>query len=401
MPEGRHDLLIGEGVLQAIGQNLPTPEGTELIAGDNLHISAGWVDVGVQACDPGYEHREDLNAVVQAAAAGGYVAIATFPNTHPAIHSKSEVLYVRNKTAAAPTKVYPIGAVSVDCAGKDLAELYDMHKAGAIAFSDGSQPVQDASLLLRALQYAKAFDGLIINQPHHRTLAGGGQMHEGLTSTMLGLKGLPALAEEIAVQRDLSLLEYAEGRLHLHLISTRKSVAMVRAAKAAGLPVTCSVAVANLCFTDEKLIDFDAHWKVLPPLRSQSDAEALTEGVLDGTIDLICSNHAPWDVESKNLEFTYADFGMIGLETAFSLYATHLADRIPLSKWIDCCAIRPRKLLGLPMPTLAVGQPVELTLFDPAAEWTLTPADLRSRSANTPLLGAVLRGRALRTTRSL
>lgn len=290
---------------------------------------------------------------------------------------------------------YPVGAVSQGCEGKDLAELFDMHTAGAIAFSDGRNSVQDAGLLLRAMQYARAFNGLIVNEPHHKTIAAGGQMHEGVVSTSLGMKGVPALAEEIMVQRDLSLLEYAQGRLHLHLLSTAKSVALVRAAKKAGLPVTASVAVANLCFTDDQLSHFDSNWKILPPLRSQTDADALLEGLADGTIDFICSNHTPWDEEAKNLEFPYAEFGMTGMETAFALCRTYLSKHLSISDLIEKIAIAPRRVFGLPLPEIKPGTPAELTVFDPDAEWIFLEKDIRSKSHNTPFTGQTFKGKVL------
>lgn len=220
-------------------------------------------------------------------------------------------------------------------------------------------------------------------------------MHEGLMSTSLGLKGLPALAEELMVQRDLSLLEYSGGRLHIHLISTAKSVALVRAAKKAGLPVTCSVAVANLCFTDGKMADFDSNWKVVPPLRGDSDVKALLEGLMDGTIDFICSNHTPWHEEAKNLEFTYADFGMIGLETTFALCQTFLSNTLNIRELVEKLSLAPRRVLGLDVPQIAVGQRAEITVFDPGTEWVLDEKDIRSKSKNTPFIGQTFKGRVL------
>ena len=389
------DILIRDGVIEVIGENLPAGKGAEIWEWPNACVSPGWFDAGIQACDPGYEHREDLRTAGYAAAAGGFTSVAAFPNTSPAIHSKSEVLYIKNKTAGSPVTFYPIGAVSQGCEGKDLAELFDMHSAGAIAFSDGRKAVQDAGLLLRALLYVKAFNGLVINEPHHKTIAAGGQMHEGVISTSLGLKGVPTLAEEIMVQRDLSLLDYAHGRLHLHLLSTAKSVALVRAAKKAGLPVTASVAVANLCFTDEKLADFDSNWKLLPPLRSQSDADALIEGLKDGTIDFICSNHTPWDEESKNLEFPYAEFGIIGLETAFALCRTFLNKKLSVNDLIEKMAVAPRRVFGLQTPVIQPGARAEITVFDPDAEWILKENDIRSKSRNTPFIGRSFKGKVL------
>jgi len=393
---GPQDIRIDDGIIQAVGKNLPMEAGVREISFPGaVHASAGWMDVGVHTGDPGYEHREDLRSACAAAAAGGFTAIACAPNTLPVVDSKSSVVYIQNKTAGLPVSVHPIGAISVGAQGADLAELYDMHAAGALAFSDGRMPVQDAGLLLRAMQYARAFQGLIMNRPHHKSIAAGGQMHEGLISTQLGMRGIAALSEEVAVQRDLSLLEYAGSRLHLHLISTQKGVAMVRAAKAAGLPVTASVAVANLCFTDEALANFDSNWKVLPPLRDEPHRQALLEGLVDGTIDFICSNHMPWDKEAKNVEFPFAEFGMTGLETAFALCRTFLEKQLSLQQLVQCWAGGPRKVLGLPIPEIKPGARAELTLFDPDLEWTFTEKDIRSKSVNTPFVGQQFKGKVL------
>ncbi len=389
------DILLHDGLIKTIGENIAVPHGTLVWESDNLCVSPGWLDVGVYAADPGYEHREDLATATAAAAAGGFTAIACFPNTDPALHTKSEILYVKNKTATMAVNCYPIGAVSQACEGKDLAELFDMHAAGAIAFSDGKYAVQDAGLLLRALQYAKAFNGLVINVPHHKTIAAGGQMHEGVMSTSLGLKGLPALAEELMVQRDISLLEYAEGRLHIHLISTAKSVDLIRTAKKAGLPITCSVAAANLCFTDEKLADFDSNWKIMPPLRSKADTDALLNGLTDGTIDFISSNHTPWHEEAKNLEFPYADFGMIGLETCFALCRTFLGKKLTTNDLVEKLSLAPRRILGLPIPKIAQGERAELTVFDPDSKWVFEETSLRSKSHNTPFIGQKFKGKVI------
>lgn len=394
--EEPQDISIRDGVIEAIGRDLPAPNDADVFTFEGTaFVSPGWFDVGIQTGDPGFEHREDLHSASNAAAAGGFTAVACFPNTLPATDSKSAISYILNKTAGEPVWFYPIGALSVHAEGKDLAELYDMHTAGAVAFSDGNRPVQDAGLLLRALQYAKAFNGLILNWPHHKTIAGGGQMHEGVLSTMLGMKGIPALAEEISVQRDLSLLAYSGGRLHLHLLSTRKGVELVRAAKAAGWPVTASAAVANLCFTDEQLAEFDSNWKVLPPLRDNDHRKALLEGLADGAIDFICSNHTPWDTEAKNLEFPFAEFGMIGLETAFALCRTYLRDQMPVEMLVQKWALAPRRALGLPVPAITPGAYAELTVFDPEATWTFTEQHIRSRSHNTPFVGQEFRGRVL------
>lgn len=390
------DIRISGDTIMAVGKNLPMEPGVREMTFDGEVCAApGWLDLGTQVGEPGYEHREDLRSTARAAAAGGFTAVACLPNTHPPVDAKSGVAYVRNKTAGWPVAFLPIGALSVGTTGKDLAELYDMHAAGAVAFSDGTHPVQDAGLLLRALQYTQAFDGLVINWPHHKTIAANGLLHEGLVSTELGMKGIPALAETIAVQRDLSLLEYAGGRLHLHLLSSRKGVELVRAAKAAGLPVTASVAVANLCATDEALADFGSYWKVLPPLRDEQHRIALLEGLADGTIDCICTNHAPWDPEAKNLEFPYAEFGMIGLETAFALCRTFLEKELALPDLVQLFAVGPRRVLGLPVPEIAPGAKAEFALFAPDAPWVFSEKAVRSKSNNSPFLGQTLRGKML------
>ncbi len=391
------DILIKDGRIAEIGVQIAAPKNAEVWQSEKLCVSPGWMDVGVQVCDPGYEHREDLRSALAASAAGGYTAIVCFANTSPALHSKSEILYIKNKAAGlqSPVTVHPIGAISQGCEGKDLAELMDMHSAGALAFSDGNKAVQDAGLLLRAIRYVQSFNGLVFNEPYHKSIASGGQMHEGLMSTSLGLKGIPALAEELMVQRDLSLLEYAGGRLHIHLVSTAKSVDMIRAAKKAGKQVTCSVAVANLCFSDEKLADFDSNWKVLPPLRSPEDNKALLQGLADGSIDFICSNHIPWDEEAKNLEFPFADFGMTGLETCFALCRTFLGTSMGINDLVEKIACAPRRALGLPVPALKVGEPADLTVFDPDAEWVYAEKTMRSKSKNSPFVGETLRGKVI------
>lgn len=385
------DILIKDGIIAGVDPDLTAD--AEVWDTGGACVSPGWFDIGVQVCDPGHEHREDIQSALNAAAAGGFTGIACFANTSPAIHSKSEVLYVRNKAQLcnSPVELHPVGAVSQNCDGKDLAELIDMHHAGAVAFADGYRAVQDAGLLLRALQYAHAFDGLIMNRPHHKTVAAGGQMHEGIMSTSLGLRGIPALAEELMVQRDISLLEYSGGRLHIHLISTAKSAEMIRNARSRGLAVTCSVAAANLCFSDEMMADFDSNWKVMPPLRAGSDVEALRDAVLDGTIDLICSNHTPWHEEAKNLEFPYAEFGMTGLETAFSLCLAH--SDIPVELLIRKFALAPRNILGLPVPAIKKGEKANLTVFDPEVTWKYSHTE--SRSANSPFFGMEMKGKVL------
>jgi dihydroorotase len=311
------------------------------------------------------------------------------------MHSKSEIMYVKSSTRGGLVDCHPIGAVSENCAGKDITEMIDMHAAGAVAFSDGKKPVQDSGLMLRALQYVTSFEGVVINQPLDDHIAGDGQMHEGLMSTSLGMKGIPTIAEELMVQRDLELLEYTGSRLHLANLSGAGAVQRLREAKAQGMPVTGSVAVLNLAFDDDSLQNFDTNLKVMPPLRSAEDRAALIEGLKDGTIDIISSNHTPLEEESKKLEFPFAEFGAVTLETTYALLQTTLGEDLSPETLVNCLALRPRQLFRLPAPRLETGQPANLTVFHPGVKWSLRPHDIRSRSRNTPLLGRELTGAVL------
>ncbi len=388
------DILIGKnGTIDKIEPRIAASKGITVFEKEGTCVSVGWLDVGVHTCDPGFEHREDLASTARAAMAGGFTAVAPFPNTEPTIQTKSEILYIKNKTQSYLVDFYPIGALSADCKGKDIAEMVDMHQAGAIAFSDGKKAVQDAGLILRGMQYAKIFDGLVFNTPYDKSIASHGQMHEGEVSTSLGLPAIPTMAEELMLQRDIQLLEYADGRLHVHNISTARSVELIKQAKKQGLKITASVAAINLCFEDKILRGFDSHFKVMPPLREKNDIEALIKGLKEGTIDFIDSNHTPIDTEGKNLEFPYAAFGAIGLETAYAMTNTFLSKKLNTNQLVEFFALNPRKVLGVNIPDIAVGQVANLTLFNPKTEWTFTEKDIYSKSKNTPLVGRILRGR--------
>lgn len=390
----RKDILVRNGKLESIREAV-TAEGAKRLEGEQLCVSPGWMDMGVQTGDPGFEHRENLESVGAAAAAGGFTAIACQPNTEPKLHSKPEVLYIRNNTRGQLVKFYPLGAISRDCAGKDITEMIDMHAAGALAFSDGKKPVQDSGLMLRALQYVKAFGGLVINQPLDRGIAGAGQMHEGEVSTTLGLPGIPAMAEELMVQRDLQLLEYAESRLHLANLSTAGAVQMVREARKKGLAVTASVSVMNLAFDDAAVNTFDAHYKLMPPLRSREDREALREGLLDGTIGAISSNHHPLEEELKKKEFSYAEFGATGLEVLYAVCKTCVGGWLTDELIVEKLAFGPRRIFGLPLPPLEEGQPADLTVFSPVQQWAYSRDQVLSRSFNSPFIEKQLTGRPL------
>ncbi len=399
------DLLIDNGLIRQIGQKLSVQADVDVIEGENLHVSAGWVDMRVSGMDPGFEHKEDITSVCRAAAAGGFTDIALLPNTQPVIDSKDTLGYVRRMAQGQPVSVHPIAAVTKKNAGEDFAEMLDLHHAGAVAFSDGHRPLQNPDLLLKTLQYLQPIGGLLMNRPEEAMLTRFGQMHEGVQSTRLGLKGIPALAEELSIERDLRLLEYVgvpmesqsttlPPALHFSTISTARSVELIRQAKARGMAVSCDVAAHQLIFDDSALSGFDTNFKVNPPFRSPDDVTALWAGLADGTIDAIVSDHLPQDSESKQIEFDHAEFGIIGLETAVAVVLTHNRG-LSLNQLVDRFTTRPRHIFRLPAVTIAEGQPARLTLFDPTYSWTYQQT--HSKSRNSPFLGQQLTGRVIGT----
>ncbi|MFK7983560.1 MAG: dihydroorotase family protein [Saprospiraceae bacterium] len=388
------DLLIEAGTITNIGKHLTYPT-AKVIEETDLQVSPGWLDIGAQIGEPGFEHREDLQSVTAAAAAGGFTALACFPNTNPTIHSKSEVSFLKNNVTL--VDFYPIGALSRDCAGENLAEVYDMAASGAIAFSDGAKSIASAGLMKRGLEYLKGINGLVINHPNDASLSKGGQIHEGEISTILGMKGIPALAEILMLKRDLDLLAYTNSRLHVHNVSTAEAIKLIKAAKNKGLKITASVSVMHLIYNHSAVENFDPNYKLNPPLREKTDTKALIKGIKEGIIDVINSNHTPLEIEAKKLEFSYADAGIIGLETLYPLLNTHLGKQLNTSSIVNLLAIQPRTVLNLPIPKIAIGEKANLTLFQAGKEWTFTQKDIQSKSKNTPFIEQQFKGKVLGT----
>ncbi|KAA0991172.1 dihydroorotase [Dyadobacter aurulentus] len=391
------DILIEDGNIKEIGENLSAND-VQVKDLSGLCVSAGWVDMRVGSRDPGFEHKEDLYSVSAAAARGGFTEIVLLPNTNPVVHSKDTLNYIRQAAAGGLVKLHPAAAVTKKAEGVDFTEMIDLHQAGAIAFTDGEHAVQSADLLLKTILYLRPFNALLMNRPEEAQLSLYGQMHEGITSTLTGMKGIPSLAEEMMLTRDIKLLEYALEKnmyetsdpvLHISLLSTKVGVEIVRDAKKRGLPLSCDVAAHQLVFEDADLINFDTNLKVNPPFRSAADRDALRQGLTDGTIDAIVSDHSPQDEESKNLEFDHADFGITGLETLFSLAIMHSG--LPLESIIDKITSTPRAILRLPEISIAQGAIANLTFFDPEADWTFDKS--YSKSKNTPFLGQQLKGK--------
>ncbi|WP_433763309.1 dihydroorotase [Flavobacterium ginsenosidimutans] len=380
------DLLIADGLIEKIGVSLPNDD-AEVVRFDNLHVSQGWFDSSVSLGEPGYEDRETISNGLNVAAKSGFTAIGLQPNSLPIIDNQSQVNFVKNKANGFATEIFPIGALTKASEGKDMAELFDMKNSGAIAFGDYNKSIDNANILKIALQYVQDFDGLVIAYSQDPNIKGNGVANEGIVSTRLGLKGIPNLAEELQISRNLFLLEYTGGKLHIPTISTAKSVELIREAKAKGLQVTCSASVHHLVLTDEKLDGFDTRFKVTPPLRTEVDRQALLNGVADGTIDMITSDHNPIDIEFKKMEFDTAKNGTIGLESAFGALLTVLPAETIVKKLTAA-----RNVFGLEDLTIKEGAKANLTLFTTEGKSTFTKENILSKSKNSAFLGTELKG---------
>ena len=392
-PNENYHISVVDGVIAEVTTSSSIAETDIEIDGSGCWLSPGWCDMRAHFNDPGLEHKEDLESGALAAADGGFTAVALLPNTEPALDHKKGIRYILSANPQRLTQLYPLGAVSIGAKGEELSEMIDLRQAGAIGFTDGTRAITNTSLLLKSLQYLQHFDGLLINHPTEANLSRGGQMHEGINSTLLGMKGIPALAEEMAIERDIRLLEYAGGRLHFSCISTAAAVKLIRDAKARGLAVSCDVSVAQLLFTDNHLLDFDTNYKVNPPLRSEQDRQALVAGLKDGTIDVIVSDHQPQDTESKKLEFDLAEFGMMGLQTFYA--ALCKTGAFDASLLVEKVSSAPRRLLGLPPIELKEGEEANFTLFSPEFEWQFNEETNFSKGVNSPFLNQRLKGKAL------
>jgi len=382
------DILIENGFIKEVGQISNST--SQQINIKNLHVSQGWLDVFSNFCDPGFEFKETLETGSNAAAAGGYTDVMILPNTNPIVHNKSGIEYIVQRSRDFVTNIHPIAAITKNTEGKELAEMYDMHQSGAVAFSDGTCPIQSSGLLLKALQYLKAIDKVIIQIPDDKSVNPSGLINEGIISTQLGLPGKPALAEELMIARDIDLMRYTDSKIHFTGISTAKSVELIKQAKKEGLAVTCSVTPYHLFFTDGDLVSYDTNLKVNPPLRSIEDQQALKGALLDGTIDCIATHHLPQDIDHKIVEFEYAHFGMVGLETSFAVIKTCFPG-LGLEKTIELLSAKPRKIFDLQAAPINKDAPACLTLFLPDEKWTVN--QIRSKSKNSPFLGKELTGK--------
>jgi dihydroorotase len=388
------DILVEGGVIREIRKNISVSGNVKVIEEKGLHVSVGWLDMQAVSCDPGYEHKETLESLIRCAAAGGFTGVCVHNYNQPALHNKAQIEYLVNRTRNKAVDVYPFGTITVEAKGRDLAEMYDMKQSGALAFSDYKHPIREAGTVMRALQYADGIGSLIVTHCNEESISHGGQVNEGETAVALGLKGIPALAEELMIQRNLAILEYTGGRLHIPTVSTRAGVDLIKKARTAGLRVSCGVAAVNLLLDDAVLKEFDTNYKLDPPLRTRKDVQALRNAVENGVIDVIVSDHAPQDPESKDLEFDHADTGMIQLQTAFSCALEGMKDK-GIESIVRALSENPRQILGLDPVEIKEGASANLTLFTLSGETLLTEKTNYSRSRNSPFIGQSLRGRVV------
>ncbi|TAH38799.1 MAG: dihydroorotase [Bacteroidetes bacterium] len=385
------DVLLLNGIINKISDIGTIKEKCdEIIDGRNKHLTTGWLDLHVNFQEPGNEHKEDLLSGCHAAQQGGFTGVLCMPSTTPPVDNRSLVEFIQNRTKNQLVEVFSSGTISNRQEGTNLSEMFDMYGAGATVFTDDKKSVEDAGLMLRALLYAKNFGGKIFSFANEQSISNKGQMNEGLSSIQLGLKGIPSIAEEIMISRDLILAEYADAEIHFSGISTKKSVDLIRTAKKRGIKVTADVSYTHFSLTDSSLNTFDSDYKLMPPLRSNEDVMALIEGLKDNTIDAISSDHLPEDVENKKKEFELAKFGAEGLETCFAASYTALMDHLSKEEIIEKFTSGPRKILGLAQHAIVENVPANLTMVDLNNVWTVDKQAIFSKSKNNPFLSRTL-----------
>lgn len=385
------DILLEDGVIKTIKDGIKA-KADQVIEGEGICVSPGWVDVLADYREPGYEHKETIETGLAAAAAGGFTRVLLAPNTNPVTGSKSTVQFLLQKANGNIVCLHPLGVISANAEGKTLAEMLDMHSNGAVAFTDGWKPVQNANLMLKSMEYVRAFDGVLIQLPVEESLSAGGLMHEGPVSTKLGMAGVPTMAETLMIHRDIELLRYTGSKLHISGVSTAEGLDMIRKAKAEGLNITCSVTPYHLALTDESLNSYSSLYKVSPPLRTEADRQALIAGVNDGTVDCIATHHRPQEWDAKEKEFEYAADGMNLQEIAFQVIWNAAGRELKLDKLVAALSTNPRRIFRLPEAGMSEGGKAELTIFNSSAASTLQGDKVKSASKNNPFIAKELKG---------
>ncbi len=385
------DIFIKSGKIAKIEDNI-SEKADQTVDHKDLCVSIGWMDMFADFGDPGFEQKENIESGARAAAAGGFTDIMLIPNSSPVVDNKSQVQYIVQKSKQVAVNIHPIGAVTKKAAGNELSEMYDMHQSGAIAFSDGINPIQNSGLVLKALQYVKSINGTIIQIPDDTSIGTNGLMHEGITSTQMGLPGKPAMAEELMVARDLKLARYTDSKIHFTGVSSPKSLEYIKRAKEGGIKVTCSIAPYQVYFCDEDLQDYDTNLKLNPPVRTRGEMMDIRKALIEGTIDCIASHHLPQHLDNKECEFEYAKPGMTSLETMFAVVT---GCGLPATDFVQMQTINVRNIYGLPIPEIKEGEPASLTLFIPTAEFVYENSMIHSKSKNSPFIGKKLKGKVV------
>ncbi len=396
---GVADVLIDNGAIAAVGPKLAVPAGATVIPAAGRLVVPGFVDLHVHFREPGFEYKETIQSGTEAAVAGGFTTVCAMPNTNPVNDNQAVTEFMLERAkAAGNAHLYPIGAITKRSEGKELAEIGDLRRAGCVAISDDGKPVMNSLVMRRAMEYARAFDVPVVDHCEDLHLSEGGCMNEGVISTELGLPGIPSAAEDVMVARNVSLAELTGARLHLAHISTAGSVRMVREAKARGIKVTAEACPHHFTLTEEVTRGYNTHAKMNPPLRTSADVQAIKDGLRDGTIDVIATDHAPHATQEKQQEFTEAPFGIVGLETALSLTLALVEEGVlTLESAIDKLSTAPAKAFSLNAGTLAVGAPADVAIVDPDRQWEVDPSRFRSKSRNTPFAGWTVKGRVTTT----
>lgn len=390
------DIRISNGTITDIGENLPAGKST-IIEGNRLHCTIGLCDIGTHCGEPGFEHRETIQSLAESAFAGGYTHLFTFPNNKPVTQSRADILFLEEQGAVHGIRISPIGALSKDCKGEDIAEYLDMLSVGVRHFSDGMRSSCGSGLLKRAFQYAKGFDGVIIHHPIDTQLAHHGEMHEGSVSTGLGMTGVPVVAETSILFRDILLTEYTGSRLIAHSISSADAIQLLQEKKSERSDVKATIPYLNLIFTDEALNDFDSNLKVTPVLRAESDRLSLIKALKSDVVGALISNHTPLEEELKKVEFPYATPGATGLETCLPACITYLKDHADIPSIVHKLTISPRKLMDVSVPSIEKGAKAELCIFDSDIDYIYTSEDNKSLSVNNPFFGKTFKARVVAT----
>ena len=392
----KKDIFIEDGIISRIEENIKA-DSAEIITADNLHVCPGLFDFSVDFPEPGNEQKETLKSGFISSISGGFTGLGLQPSKQTPRDQKTDILFCINSSKGLGINVVPYGALSKGLKGEQLSEMFDMYSSGSLAFTDNMEPVVHGGVFSRAILYAKNFNGLVISFPYDQSISPNGQINEGNVSTQLGLEGIPDLSEEIILNRDILINSYHEGRLHFNIVSSKKSVKQLKKAKKEQKYVSCGTSIFHLLFDDELLDGFDSRFKILPPLRTKADRNALIEGVKNGVIDVITSYHQPHEEEINEVEFSLAPFGIIGTQVCFPLALTYLSDYLGLEKIVQCMSINPRTILQCEIPIIKVGHQADITLFDPTKKWTFSKENNNSKSENTPLFGSELKGSVLGT----